>query len=210
VKRFLNVLPVEHWKLEAEDLVSIARRTIVRWKLDAGEPINAAELALLSRKARQTINNKLARPQEIIGSQPHIKAKDALDWLACQPDFYLSIWQEQDDSDTFSDPEREMDDIAFVPVAKDGTFFHPGLRRDGVYLVDTEGAEQKIKDFDAALEILQKMYFPEWRRPAEGGRWTRVRGLSWQRMQRVDLEAIGKEFERRNKNGTTSESDGKA
>jgi len=192
-RRLLALLPLEAWDLEAEGLVTIARRAIARWKLDTGEPVTAEELALLVGKALQTIKNKLAGEYaEIVGSHQRIEATEALAWLSRQKDFRMSIWREQDDTAYFDREEPALEDVRFVPVAKDGTCFHPGLRKDGAFIVDEEGREQSVSDYGEALKILQKMLVPEWRRPGEGGRWMRVRGVDWRRMTMEELEAIAR------------------
>ncbi|MGC9419519.1 MAG: hypothetical protein ACP5EN_11180 [Rhodovulum sp.] len=190
-RQLLQLLPLDAWELEAEDLVKNARRAIVRWTLDMGDPVTAEELALLSGKARQTIKNKLAgKYAEISGSHQRIEAAEALAWLSVQKDFRMSIWREQDDTEALEEEAKMFAEVRFIPVARDGSCFHPGLRKDGVFLVDAEGREQSIPDFDDALAVLQKMPWPEWRRPAEGGRWTRVRGVDWRRMTMEDLEVL--------------------
>jgi hypothetical protein len=78
----------------------------------------------------------------------------------------------------------------FVPVARDGGMFHPGLRRNGTYSVGPKGAETHIADFDAALDALQRMPAAYWHRPNEAGAWGVVRAVEWLRLDMSDLEAI--------------------
>ena len=50
--------------------------------------------------------------------------------------------------------------------------------------------EQRVADYDEALAKLQTAVFPCWRRPTEGGSWTKVRGVDWRRVAREDLEQL--------------------
>lgn len=191
LQEFLALLPVSTWGLESEGMMRVARKASVRWKLDNDEPINADELAILSGRAPQTIKNKLSGPyREIVGKQRRIEAAEAKAWLARQSDFFPSIWREQEGSVATEIEFPEFEHVMFVPVAKDGTVFHPGLKRDGHYVIGGPGPEQQFADFGDALAKLHAMPWPEWRRPAEGGRWTKVRGVDWRRMTREDLERL--------------------
>jgi hypothetical protein len=191
IEQLIALLPVEAWGLDGERLLVVIRKSLARWKLDNGEALSAEELAVLSGRAFQTIKNKLSGdPSEIQGTQAHIEAAEANAWLSRQKDFYPSIWKNQDDTPAIAEREKGMGEVAFVPVAKDGSLFHPGVKRDGKYLVDSDGAEQEFESFDEALAILQRAHFPEWRRPTPEGRWTRVRGVDWRRVPLDRLNAM--------------------
>lgn len=187
-KDLLNLLPSEFWGLDDEWLVIVLRKAQARWKLDNSEPLSAKELAALSGRALQTIKNKLSgETKEIHGSQVRIEAGEAAAWLSVQKDYNESIWKEQDDTESIIVSDKGMGAVVFVPVAKDGSFFHPGLCRDGKYMIDGEGSEREFEDFESALAALQKMHFPQWRRSTPEGRWTRVRGVDWRRMPMESL-----------------------
>ena len=66
-----------------------------------------------------------------------------------------------------------------VPVAADGTTFVPNLSRRGYYTVGAKGSEKKYSSFDAALDALNRMDKPRWRRPNPAGNWGIVSGCSW-------------------------------
>ncbi|OSQ52720.1 hypothetical protein MGEO_03535 [Marivita geojedonensis] len=72
-------------------------------------------------------------------------------------------------------------------MAPDKSVFHPGLKKDGAYVVGETGSEREFTDFDEALRALQAMLVPTWRRPTEKGRWTQVRGIDWRRVDREEL-----------------------
>ncbi|SFE93304.1 hypothetical protein [Roseivivax sediminis] len=190
-KQYLSLLPVELWHLQDQHLVRILEKAIARWKVEQGEQINAHELALLSGKALQTVKNNLgAKGKPIQGNQHQIEAKVALAWLQDQRGFKSSIWRQQQDEDVPSDLEVDMGEVAFVPVAPDGSIFHPGVKRDGNYLIDEKGREERLADYWQALHRLQSMHVPEWRRPTAGGSWTRVRGVDWKRLPVEELKQL--------------------
>ena len=70
-------------------------------------------------------------------------------------------------------------DTIRVPVAADGTHFSLDLARRGYYTVGAKGAEEKYDSFDAALDALNRMSTPRWRRPNAAGNWGIVSGCSW-------------------------------
>jgi hypothetical protein len=72
-------------------------------------------------------------------------------------------------------------------LSQDRTLFHPGLEKDGFYIVGESGSERKFTEFEEALRALQAMLIPTWRRPTEKGRWTQVRGIDWRRMDKKEL-----------------------
>lgn len=187
-ERLLALLPSQVWGLDDEHLVAVLRKSLARWKVDNGVSVSALELAVLSGRAPQTIKNKLAgNPAEINGSQMRIEAVEAAAWLSAQSDFNNSIWRNQSDAVSVAESDEGLGEVVFVPVAKDGSTFHAGLSKDGKYLIDGEGAEREFNDFDEALSALQKMQFPQWRRPTPEGRWTRVRGVEWRRVTQDEL-----------------------
>lgn len=187
-KTFIEVIPLKAWGIANEHAVWIVRKASIRFKLDSGEPINAEELALISGLELQSIRNKLAgKTKEIQGNQAKILAADALNWLRYRKDFLPSLWREQDDSDYVAAFDDALTGCLFVPVAKDGTVFSPSVSQDGAFIIGPEGHERRMVDYSEALAALQAMQIPIWRRPTEGGTWTRVRGVSWTRMKPEDF-----------------------
>jgi hypothetical protein len=78
----------------------------------------------------------------------------------------------------------------FVPEARDGSVFHPGLERRNGFTIGEKGREFQTPTFEDALSELQEMPVPAWRRPAPGrGGWGIVRGVSWARVSRDELES---------------------
>ncbi|MYZ48346.1 hypothetical protein E4O86_11570 [Rhizobiales bacterium L72] len=77
-----------------------------------------------------------------------------------------------------------------MPVARDGSAFHPGLRRAGRFTIGEKGTELQVEDFDQALAQLQLMPTPYWRRPNNVGNWGIVSGVRWARLDVSDLETL--------------------
>jgi DNA polymerase III epsilon subunit-like protein len=75
-------------------------------------------------------------------------------------------------------------DTIRVPVAADGTHFSLDLASRGYYTVGAKGAEEKYDSFDAALDALNRMSTPRWRRPNAAGNWGIVSGYSWMDIKR--------------------------
>jgi hypothetical protein len=78
----------------------------------------------------------------------------------------------------------------FLPVARDGSTFHPGLHRRSGFTIGVKGEELQIADFHEALAELQRMPLPYWRRPNESGKWGIVTGVRWERLDASDLEML--------------------
>lgn len=118
------------------------------------------------------------------GANGGIVALSALCWLQKRTGFLASIWQE--DTPVKKDKaDRIVPELMiFVPVARDGSIFNPDLIRNGQYQIGAKGEEQHFDTFDAALEGLNAMPIPRWRRPNEQGNWGIVSGVAWQRVER--------------------------
>ena len=75
-----------------------------------------------------------------------------------------------------------------VPVARDGSWFHPGLKRRQGYQIGPKGKEKYVDDYFDALNQMRKMHAPYWRRPSKT---TGVPGIvtatSW---RSVSLESL--------------------
>lgn len=126
---------------------------------------------LLSGKAEQTVRNELSKKKDgLAGNWKEVLANAALAWLETK-NFLASIWQHQDDTEVLEQVNEPLTDVLFVPIAMDGSMFHPGLKKDGVYLLGGEGRERAVEDFDEALSILATMDIPHGgaRRPGASG-----------------------------------------
>ncbi|AWJ87769.1 hypothetical protein TSH58p_30110 (plasmid) [Azospirillum sp. TSH58] len=96
-----------------------------RWALSNNRPVDPAALADFGGVSEGRIR---------------IPVIDALAWLATRKeDFWPPIWREQL-LPQYGDRNRApLDQVVFVPVAHDGSAFHPGLRRGAGYTVGAKG-----------------------------------------------------------------------
>ena len=185
-----------------------------RLALDLGQPITLHALALLSGVTPKRIQNAIyAKTDEapLVGKNGLIAPEACEPWLNAR-DFQWSIWKQvsalaplsadwgKDVPFEADDAGAHVEDFVFVPVANDGSYFHPGLYRGGEarekadnvgYSIGGKGDEQVVADFDEALAILSKMETPRWLRPnSESQNWGIVTGQTWKRVRRSDLEGL--------------------
>ena len=80
-----------------------------------------------------------------------------------------------------------VDDVVFVPVAADTSFFNLGLARGGKLVIAGKGEGVSHSTFEEALGALHKMATPRWRRPNDAGNWGIVSGREWKRVGRRQL-----------------------
>ncbi len=82
-----------------------------------------------------------------------------------------------------------LGDVVFVPVAKDGSWFHPSqCRNSRGYTIGPKGSETPVSDYFEALDALAKAPTPHWRRPNSAGNWGIVAGVSWQRKELSEIK----------------------
>lgn len=194
------------------DTLSTRDQARARLALDQGQPISLHALALLSGVTPKRIQNAIyAKTDEapLVGKNGMIAPEACEPWLNAR-EYQWSIWKQVNalgplNSDwgkatPFEEGEANslVEDFVFVPVANDGTYFHPGLRRSGEerekagtvgFTIGPKGAELTVADFDEAVALLAKMDTPRWRRPNDGsGLWGIVSGQTWKRVRKSDLE----------------------
>lgn len=193
-----------------EALLTTRNRARARLKFDTGAQMTIHELAALSNVTVKRIQNAVyARTEEapVIGKNGLIGHDACETWLSAR-DYVPSIWQQvealgplepnwgEDVLYEIPEPNQIFDDYVLVPVASDGTFFHPGLARksdgrESGYTIGAKGAEEVVHGFDAALEALTKMLTPRWRRPnPESGNWGIVTGQTWKRLRASEFDAL--------------------
>ncbi|MES2336252.1 MAG: hypothetical protein V4551_16475 [Pseudomonadota bacterium] len=119
-----------------------------------------------------------------------VTAVSAAAWLKGRKEFFASIWQQPDEVVPEAPSPDFSDEVVFVPVAADGSHFHPGLARGGKFMIGAKGEEVQYGSFDEALSTLQKMATPRWRRPNEAGNWGIVSGRDWKRIERRQLMSM--------------------
>lgn len=192
--KFLAESPVKQWNLnphgqtELEDLVLWATN---RWALDHKEPVDPKALAHFGGLSERSIRNMMAGSGRIFNAiEGRIPAHEALAWLETRDEYWNSIWREQPIPSHMQDPDEPVENPIFVPVARDGSVFHPGIERNGRFTVGPKGNERQFAEFKEALEELQRMPSPFWRRPNEKKAYGVVRGVRWVRLDRGHLASI--------------------
>lgn len=202
-ERFLARCPLDAWlgadrARQLERTVAMAR---CRFALDRRQPVDPADLAELGNLSQSRMRSLIS------GANPELKREDgkipatiALPWLEKRDGFLGSIWRTQASEPAEATPGVEesgpsLSDPLFVPRAKDGSIFHPGLRSENGFQIGPKGQERIVDGFRDALAALQSMPTPYWRRPsATTGKPGIVRGEDWVRKSAEDFDiALRKE-----------------
>lgn len=174
-----------------------------RWKLDTAddkESVSQEELAALAQVSIKSIRNLLS-PSSGRWLQARkdgsIAVSEARRWLNSRPDFKSSVWQLEETADcteTLASVEQSpLRDVLFIPMAKDGTYFSPEhkyehkYKHSGCYRIGPKENEQTFENYLEALEVLNSMETPMWRRPGARGRWGIVTGVTWTRKTLPEL-----------------------
>lgn len=186
---FLDRADIQRIAGKDNQLSKIAALAQSRWNLDhATGDVDPASLAILGGLSEGRVRNMMSgegRAFENTGGR--ISATSALAWLQDRPAFFNSIWQQPEDAVAGASGPEVLDDVVFVPVAGDGSLFHPGLVRGDKFTIGAKGEEVQWATFEEALGALQKMVTPRWRRPNEAGNWGIVSGRDWKRIERSVL-----------------------
>lgn len=158
-----------------------------RMKMDRGERMTLAEIALLLDVPEQTVitnahRKKFATVED--GNRRYAEPTDALPWMVkhgYMPTDAGAVRPATPKSDV---PQT---DLVFVPVAKDGSWFSPQAQRAGRYVIGAKGAEISTDDYFAALAQLSQMDIPRWRRVNAEGNAGIVTGVRFDRVSRAEL-----------------------
>src|SRR3546814_14593698 len=110
---------------------------------------------------------------------------DVLPWLEANG---YTATQKVDDHDIPESAHGPAEEYWFVPVAKDGSAFLSHCASGGHFTIGEKGAEQKFDDYFEALEQLQRMRTPRWRRPGPSGVPGIVAGVRSDRMSRRAID----------------------
>tara|TARA_R110001592_G_scaffold50314_1_gene155788 strand:- start:242 stop:895 length:654 start_codon:yes stop_codon:yes gene_type:complete len=191
---FLATCPLETWlgqdrERQLEETVLLASG---RWALDHDRPVKPEALAIFGGVKLSRMRNLISGENPILRRENGlIPAKPATDWLEGRNSFCPSIWRTARPNYDGAVTTYKYVEALFVPMARDGSLFHPGLERRGTFTIGEKGNETHVKNYDDALRDLQEMPDPAWRRPPRGGRggWSIVRGTSWARMSQAELDA---------------------
>ena len=187
VAAFMRLVPSE-WNVTLRDSLRTLTAAQARWALDRDEPVTPEGLALLGGVAPRTVAN-LASSGVLRKVGGMIPIEDARLWLAERREFMSSAWRENAPSGDRRAEAEPLADVYFVPVAKDGSTFHPNCRMNGFFRIGDP--EELVADFREALTKLQQSPAPSWkRRKRPDGNWGRVHGFRWERRTIEELKAI--------------------
>lgn len=190
-EQFEKLVPFREWSIKGGDLSRTLMLARGRWALDHGQPIEPPALAAFGGVTERRIRNMMSRTEALFSPKDGgVPADQALDWLRSRPKYFRpSFWTVQKPDEPWEVQPGRLDDVLFVPVGADGSVFHPALKRDGHFLLGAEAEDHLVADYHEALVELQAMVTPVWRRPTASARWTRVRGVRWERMTMGELQA---------------------
>lgn len=160
-----------------------------RFKVDQDEPLTMGEIALLTGKRDATVTTTAYRkvfPTYEHDGKRYAATADVLPWLV--QNGYLPTQGRDDPSAAAPTAERE-EEYLFVPVARDGSIFAPSCASGGRFTVGEKEGETKYDNYQSALEALQRMPTPRWRRPGPKGAPGIVAGVRFERLARSRVEA---------------------
>lgn len=173
-------------------IARIVNLALSRHAMDTAEgEVDLQSLALFGGVSEGRIRNILSSNDsglEKVGQR--VTAVSAAAWLKGRKEFFASIWQQPDEAAPEVSSPDFSDEVVFVPVAADGSFFHPGLARGGKFMIGAKGDEVQFTTFGEALGALQKVATPRWRRPNDAGNWGIVSGRDWKRVERRQLMSM--------------------
>jgi hypothetical protein len=184
VRTFVDAVPAGWGDFDAvKQTVEAAE---CRWLLDHDQDVTQEQLAAVARISLKTLKNLLTPSNDSglkLNREGKIPSAAALAWLKARDDFRDSVWRERLPDEDSSEPSHVADlgPIMFVPVAKEGSWFSPDLRRAGHYVIGPKGAEENVDEYEKALNRLSRMATPRWRRPNNEGNWGIVSGVRWER-----------------------------
>jgi len=172
--------------LQATVTMAEGRRDFDSRRSIAPEALALLGVVKLSRIRNMISGNAPDLPRDEVGKVLH---EPAAAWLAKREAFLPTVWRDL--------PQEGLEKVrpsfvspVFVPVARDGSIFHPGQRRDGGYQIGPKDDPENIEDFNTALAALQHADVARWRRPNPKGNWGLVSAVEWRRMERAELEAL--------------------
>lgn len=165
-----------------------------RYAIDRGKgEVDIVSLSILGGVSEGRIRNILSSEGALERSGSGVSAASAAAWLKGRKAFFPSIWSLPDDADPEPEGVDFKDEVLFVPVAADGSVFHPGLARSGRFTIGAKGTERQVEGFREALAALHRMATPRWRRPNHAGNWGIVAGRDWRRIEASRLEEMAKQ-----------------
>lgn len=154
-----------------------------RMKVDLGEDLTLADIALLTGQKEQTVMTAAHRkrfPTMLLDGRRFAKVSAVMDYLLAYG--YQPTKESTVEASVKSAEPSVLEDVVFVPVARDGSSFLPEVRINGRYVIGAKGEEQKVQDYYDALSLLQRMRVPRWRRKGSAQAPGIVSGIRFERV----------------------------
>ena len=167
----------------------LADLATARLKVDQDEPLTMGEIALLTGKRDATVTTTAYRrvfPTYEHDGKRYAAAAYVLPWLI--QNGYLPT-QGKDEPGAAAPAAKREEQYLFVPVARDGSIFDPSWASGGRFTIGQKGNETRFDSYMDALEALQRMPMPRWRRPGPKGIPGIVAGVRFERLARSRVEA---------------------
>lgn len=167
-----------------------------RYALDTGDYLTADQIVVLSGVGKRSVQNALSKKEEsglIADAEGMITNTVATIWLESRRNFaFTELYRPDESVEENSEIEDEGQDdsteYVYVPVTDDGAVFLPEMYRSSGYQIGKYGDETYHQDYFEALEKLQTMKAPKFRRPNSEGNWgIKVVG-QWKRVVLDDLK----------------------
>ncbi|MCJ2105403.1 hypothetical protein MKK70_08425 [Methylobacterium sp. E-041] len=193
---FMDKVPFSTWEIDPADAGRTLRMARGRFALDTGGFVEPWALAEFGGVSERRIRNMMAGSERVFDPKDGgVPAAQALDWLKQRKQFRPSSWRDQNTFEDLAGVDRDepVEEMLFVPVAADGSTFHPGVAHEGVFTTGPTGREAAWPSFEEALVALQRSPEPVWRRPTPRGLRTQARGVRWDRTTRAALDKMAAE-----------------
>ncbi|MEE7457473.1 hypothetical protein MPAR168_04675 [Methylorubrum populi] len=193
---FMGKVPFDTWEIDPADAGRTLRLARGRFALDTGGLVEPWALAEFGGVSERRIRNMMAGGERVFDPKDGaVPASQALDWLKQRKQFRPSTWRDQNTFEDLAGIDREeaVDEMLFVPVAADGSTFHPGVGHEDGFTTGPTGRETTWPTFEEALTALQRSPEPVWRRPTPRGLRTQARGVRWERTTRAALDRMASE-----------------
>lgn len=169
-------------------LMRLVELATARLKVDLGDRLTIADLALLTGKREATVTTTAYRKVFVSyeeAGKRYVEVADAMPWLLANS---FVPTERLGPAAASTSAQAHDEEYVFVPVSKDGSTFTPSCGSGGRYTIGEKGAEQKYDSYDDALTALQHMPTPRWRRPAPSGVPSIVTGIRFERLPRRQID----------------------
>ena len=151
---------VRSLRKDGNAITRIANLAASRHALDTGHgEVDVHSMSVLGSVSEGRVRNLVSASDGPFerGAGGGIVAMSALTWLQKRKGFLASIWNEDEPAPEEGDEPSEPiapDQMIFVPVARDGSIFNPGLARSGIFQIGKKGEEQ---DFGSSTRRCRRL-----------------------------------------------------